>query len=123
MECKIKIMIVEDQAIVATALQIGLTSMGYEVTKPVSSGEEAVKRAKQDKPDLVLMDVFLLGEMDGIEAALEIRSDYDIPLIFLTGYNDEEIFEKINSIESCTYLIKPVDPVEIKAAIEQVLKK
>ncbi len=123
MKKEIKIMIVEDEAIAALGMQYALTSCGYTVLEPLSSGEEAVKKFKQDRPDIVLLDIYLEGNMDGIQAALKIRSISDTPIIFITGYQDEDILEKINSIESSIFLLKPVETREIESAIDQVLGK
>ena len=123
MEQKIKILIVEDEAIGALSLKRVLTRAGYHVCEPVSTGKEAVKRAKQEKPDLVIMDVFLRGEMDGIEAAMIIRSLYDIPILFVSGYAEEELSIKIKSVERSILLSKPFVPEEFLSAINQSLQK
>ena len=123
MEQKIKILIVEDEAIGALSLKRVLMRAGYHVCEPVSTGEEAVKRAKQEKPDLVIMDVFLRGEMDGIEAAMNIRSLYDIPILFVSGYAEEELSIKIKSVERSILLSKPFVPEEFLSAINQSLQK
>jgi len=91
---KIKILVVEDEAIIAKDLQWRLEGMGYEVPAVIASGEEAISRTVEFKPDLVLMDIMLLGEIDGIEAANEIRAKSDIPIIYLTAYADDEILER-----------------------------
>ena len=123
MEQKIKILIVEDEAIGALSLKRVLMRAGYHVCEPVSTGEEAVKRAKQEKPDLVIMDVFLRGEMDGIEAAMNIRSLYDIPILFVSGYAEEELSIKIKFVERSILLSKPFVPEEFLSAINQSLQK
>jgi len=78
-----RIMIVEDEVVPARTLQMSLREMGYEAGWIVSTGEEAVQKAQEHKPDLVLMDIILEGDMDGIEAAQQIRSLFDIPIIYL----------------------------------------
>ncbi|MCK5504665.1 MAG: response regulator, partial [Thermodesulfovibrionia bacterium] len=90
---KIKILVVEDEAIIATSLQKQLENYGYIVPSVEATGEEAIKKVSEDSIDLVLMDIVLLGEMDGIEAADQIRSRFDIPVIYLTAYADETILE------------------------------
>ena len=110
MKRKIKILIAEDEAISALSMQRALTRSGYDVCEMVSTGEEAVERVKQEKPDLVIMDVILNGRVNGIEAAMEIRSRSDIPIVFITGYEEGKLIEQIKSITSSTYLIKPFTP-------------
>ena len=88
---KTRIMIVEDEWTVAEEIKMVLQGMEYDVTSMSSSGEEAVQNAEKDKPDLVLMDIVLEGEMDGIAAANEIRSRFNIPIVFLTAYTDDKI--------------------------------
>ncbi len=82
---------VEDEAIIAKDIQRRLGKNGYEVTSIVSTGSGAVKKVEQDQPDLVLMDIVLPGEFDGIDAARLIRSKYDIPIIYVTAYADQDV--------------------------------
>ena len=118
---KKKILIVEDEAIFAMSMQRVLIRSGYEVSEPVSTGEEAVKRAKEEKPDLVIMDVMLQGQIDGIEAAMNIRSMHDMPIVFISGYQETELLERAKSVGSSTYLIKPIKPRDLELAINQSL--
>ena len=121
MRRKIKILIAEDEAISALSMQRALNRSGYDICDLVSTGEKAVAKAKQEKPDLVIMDVILNGRMNGIEAAMEIRSLADIPIVFLTGYEEEKLFERIKSIKSSTYLIKPFTPKALESTITEIL--
>ena len=82
---KAKVMIVEDEVIIASDLKVQLEGLGYEVTIAVTTGEEAIKFAESDPPDLVLMDIILSGKMDGIDTADVIRSQYNIPVVFITA--------------------------------------
>ena len=118
---KKKILIVEDEAIFATSMQRVLIKSGYDVCEPVSTGEEAVKRAKEEKPDLVLMDVILDGKIDGIEAAMDIRSLHDIPIVFISGCQEEKLLERAKSVRSSIYLTKPIKPQDLELAINQTL--
>ena len=118
---KAKILIVEDEGITATSLKTTLRYFGYQVCELISTGEEAVKSVEEEKPDLVIMDILLAGKMDGIEAAKKIRSRHDMPILFLTGYSDAEILEKIRGIEYSTLVTKPTNPDEIAVAIDQAL--
>ena len=116
---KKKILIVEDEAIFATSIQRVLIKSGYEVSEPVSTGEEAVERAKEETPDLVIMDVMLEGKIDGIEAAMNIRSLNDIPIVFISGYQEEKLLKRAKSVASSIYLIKPITPQDLELAIDQ----
>lgn len=118
-----KILVVEDERIIASGIQKDLESMGYIVTGIASSGPQAIEKAGMGQPDLVLMDIVLKGDMDGIEAAHEIINRYDIPIIYLTAYADEEILERAMVTEPYGYLIKPFNDSELKANIEMALYK
>ncbi len=115
-------MIVEDEAIVALEMKSSLSSIGYETCKIVNSGKKAIDGVEQEKPDIVLMDIIIKGEMDGIEAAREIRSRHDIPIIFTTGCEDEETRKRAEEVKPIAYLIKPVETEDIKLAIEKALE-
>ena len=91
---KIRILVVEDESLVARDIQNMLRSLGYDVTGVVSSGEQAIQKAAASVPDLVLMDIVLKGEIDGIAAAERIWEDYGIPVIYLTAYADDTTFEQ-----------------------------
>jgi PAS domain S-box-containing protein len=120
---KAKVLIVEDEAIIAKDLEWRLRGMGYEVPFVVASGEEAISKAEESNPDLVLMDIMLRGTMDGIEAANQIRTKADIPIIYLTAYIDEEILERAKITEPFGYLIKPIGDRELHSTIEITLHK
>lgn len=115
---KAKILIVEDEAIVACDIEGSLTSLGYTVSANVSFGEEAVKKAREDKPDLVLMDIMLRGDMDGIEAAETIHSELDIPVVYLTAYASNDLIERAKITEPFGYIIKPFEDRDLVSAIE-----
>ncbi len=120
---KSKIMIVEDEWITAEDIRMSLQSLGYIVTSLVTSGEEAIKNEEKDKPDLALMDIMLKGKMDGIEAASQISSCYNIPIIYLTAYADEKILERARITEPFGYIVKPFVNEDLKIAIEIALYK
>ncbi|RJR19239.1 MAG: response regulator [Nitrospiraceae bacterium] len=120
---KAKILVVEDEAIIASDLQWRLQSMGYDVPSIVASGEDAVSKVWEIKPDLVLMDIMLLGEIDGIEAASRIHSVNDTPVIYLTSYADEELLERAKITEPFAYMIKPIGDRELFSSIELSLSK
>lgn len=116
-----KILIVEDEAVIATDIQVALGRMGYSVSGMASSGEGAVEKAVADKPDLVLMDVRLKGGIDGIDAAARIRERVDIPVVYLSAYADDEILARAKMTHPYGYLLKPVVPKELQTTIEMAL--
>ena len=116
-----RIMIVEDEYIIAKDIQMSLENMGYAVSAIVSTGEEAVARAESEKPDLVLMDIMLKGAMDGIRAAERIRSNFGIPLIFLTAFSDDDRLKRAKVTLPFGYLLKPFQDRELKIFIEMAL--
>ena len=120
---KARIMIVEDEWTVAEEIKMVLESFEYTVTSMSSSGEEAIQNAEKDKPDLVLMDIMLEGEMDGIEAANEIRSRFNTPIIFLTAYTDEKILERVSITGPFVYIAKPFVNEDLKISIEIAMYK
>ena len=117
-----KILIAEDEAISAMSMQRALTISGYDVCELVSTGEKAVEGVKQVKPDLVILDVFLNGRVNGLEAAMQIRSGSDTPIVFVTGYEEGKLIERIKSVTSSTYLIKPFTPKALESAVTRVLQ-
>jgi len=118
-----RILVVEDESIVAEDLRDSPINLGYEVPSVVSSGEKAIRTAMDISPDLVLMDIVLQGEMDGIEAAKQIRFNYDIPVVYLTSYSDEQILERAKITEPYGYIIKPFKERELNINIEIALYK
>lgn len=118
-----KILIVEDEQIVARNIEKRLTAGGYQVVASAATGEEAVEKVKSLSPDIVLMDIKLKGKMDGIEAADFIRKNYQLPVIFLTSYTDEETFQRAKITEPFGYLIKPFDIKELNRTVEIALYK
>jgi len=120
---KAKILVVEDEKIVALDINNVLSKLGYDVPALVASGDEAVEAVKKTKPDLVLMDIVLKGNTDGIEAAELIRHRYGTPLVFLTAYADDEILRRVKHIEPFGYILKPFQEKELYSAIEIALFK
>ena len=118
-----RILIVEDEIITAEDIRESLQDMGYMVLGIVSSGEEAIKKVEEDIPDLVLMDIMLRGEMDGIAAAKQIRSVFNIPVVYLTAYSDKIILERAKITEPFGYILKPFDERELQINIEIALYK
>ncbi|MBL8019819.1 MAG: response regulator [Leptospirales bacterium] len=118
-----KILIVEDESIVALNLQNRLKSLGYGVAGVAASGEDAVKRCGEVNPDLVLMDIMLQGEMDGIGAAERIRKNYDVPVVYLTAYADDVTLDRAKMTEPFGYILKPFEVKEIRTTVEIALYK
>jgi YesN/AraC family two-component response regulator len=115
------ILIVEDDGILATSLKEILSGFGYICFAAVATGEEAVEIAKNRIPDLILMDIELAGELNGIDAAEIIRSFSDVPIVFLTGYSQEHRIQKAKFTAPSAYLIKPVHVPELHANMEMAL--
>ena len=118
------IMVVEDELIVAEGLKMTLTGMGYTVPRTAGSSEEALVDVDECAPDLILMDIVLEGSgMDGVETARRIRARYDIPVIFVTAYADDETLERVKTTEPSAYLLKPFNERELHSAIELALHR
>ncbi len=120
---KTKIMIVEDEAIVARDLSRQLTNLGYDVVATAYSGEEAVEKVREIYPDLVLMDIVLAGQMDGIQAAEKIEAIADIPVVYLTAYSDEKTLGRAKISGLSGYVLKPVKRKQLHVTIELALHR
>jgi len=118
-----KILVVEDESIIAKDIQNRLKSWGYAVPAIASSGEEAIKKAAGIQPDLVLMDIVLKGGMDGVEAAEEIRNRFNIPVVYLSAYADDKKLQRARITEPFGYILKPFEDRELRATIEMALYK
>lgn len=119
----VNLMLVEDERIVAFDLKRQLQGFGYHVGAVTASGEEALRQVAGENPDLVLMDIHLEGKMDGIDAASEIRARYQIPVVFLTAYAEDDTLRR--ALDSCPfgYLVKPCDGRELHATIQMALAR
>ena len=120
---KPRIMLVEDETIIADDLALRLRKMGYEICGTLTSGEDVINSLAVDRPDLILMDIVLQGEMTGIEAAERIGTDFGVPVIFLTAFGDDETFGRAKLADPFGYLLKPFQDRELKIAIEIALFK
>src|SRR6056297_761285 len=118
---KLKIQIVEDEGVVALDIRRHVESFGYSVSGIHASGEEAISSFDSETPNLVLMDIRLQGELDGIESARIIREKHDVPVIILTAYADEKTVERAKFIEPFGYIIKPFEERELRTNIEMAL--
>jgi DNA-binding response OmpR family regulator len=110
-----KVLIVEDEVICALYLKVELARHGFNVLKPVGSGEKALGVARENNPDVLIMDIHLSGKVDGIQTAKEIKSFSDPQVVFITGFADDEMKNRAREVESSIFLTKPVN-------VEQVLR-
>ena len=118
-----KLLIVEDQVIIALDLKNTLENLGYDVLGIAGSGEECLEMVSRDKPDLVLMDIMLSGDIDGITAATILRAAYDIPVIYLTAHSDEAFLKKANLTGPYGYIVKPIEEKDLYTSIEIALHR
>ncbi|MCK9150957.1 histidine kinase dimerization/phosphoacceptor domain -containing protein [Methanobacterium alcaliphilum] len=118
-----KILIVEDEELVAQDIKVILEDLGYEVPAITPSAEEALEKIEESCPDSVLMDIMLEGEMDGIEAAQKISERYDIPVVYLTAYSNQEILQRAKKTEPYGYILKPFQERDLQINIEMALYK
>lgn len=118
-----KVLVVEDENIVAMGIKHKLENMGYTVVDMVSSGENAVSAALKHDPDIILMDIVIKGDMDGIEAAKAIHEYNDVPIIYLTAYADDEMLMRARVTQPYGYIIKPFKSTELNANIQMALYK
>jgi PAS domain S-box-containing protein len=117
----VRIMIVEDEMVVALDLASRLGRLGYDICDNVPSGEEAIRQVDTLRPDLVLMDISLSGDLDGIEAAQQMRTRYDLPIIYLTANTDETTLRRAQLTHPANYLLKPFKERELQICIEMAL--
>lgn len=113
-----KLLIVEDEIVVAMELRLRLTALGYEVVGACDQGEQVADLVTRYEPDLVLMDIKLAGRMDGIEAAQQIHSIRDVPVVFLTAHSDEGTLQKAKLSDPYGYIVKPFSEAELRTTIE-----
>jgi len=118
-----KIMVVEDEWVVADQLCRDLKDLGYTVCSVASTGYEAIRKVEADRPDLILMDIVLKGRMDGIETAGRINSQFNIPMLYLTAYTNQEYIERAKETTPFGYLVKPYNQKELLANIEMAIHK
>jgi len=123
MDSPAKILIVEDEMIIGANISLQLSKLGYEVTGIVSRGEEAITHVKQSKPDIVLMDIQLKGQLDGIDTVNQIQLENDIPVIYLTANTDNENFERAKSTNPFAFISKPFKKLDLQHAIELTMDR
>lgn len=120
---KPRALIIEDEALIAEELRERLSRLGITVIAAVSSGEEGVEIAMSERPDLVLMDIRLSGQKDGVEAAREIREQVDIPIVYLTAHSDRRTVERANQTDHDGFILKPFLRKELQSTIAVALKR
>jgi PAS domain S-box-containing protein len=120
---QLKIVIVEDDPILCDLLKIRLAKLGYSVTGMFATGEDAIREISEHTPDLVIMDVTLVGKMDGIETAQQIQKQCPIPVVYLTGSTDQQTFERAKVTEDSEYIIKPFSDSDLHIGIEMAYHK
>jgi len=118
-----KILIVEDEAVVSLDIARRLEKMGYEVLGRVASGEEAIALVQENLPDLVLMDINLQGDIDGIQTATKLNEEHNLPVIYLTAYAGESTLERAKESKPYGYILKPFKERELHAAIEIAISR
>jgi len=119
---KIKILLVEDEVITASSLRLGLEELGYVVCPLATHGAKALKIARQEKPDIILMDVNLPGGMNGLEVAETLLKELNTQILFLTGYHNDDIIARINKLNPLGYFVKPVSALRIKDKLDESYK-
>ncbi|MBF0550350.1 MAG: response regulator [Deltaproteobacteria bacterium] len=117
----VKVMIVDDESLVTLQLSKYISKLGYDVIPPVMSGEESIDLARQVRPDLIFMDVLMPGKYDGIAAAEIIKREMDIPVVFVSGYSDDDLLQRAKQVEPLGYILKPFMEAEVKAVLELAL--
>ncbi len=123
MQEPLTVLIVEDEATIVMYLKAMVKKMGHTVLASLSTGEEAVIQALARKPDVVLMDIMLAGEIDGIEAVTQIRVFSDAVIIFITGYAESEIHERICRLQNIGYLMKPINPFVLGEKVQAMCEE
>ncbi len=118
-----RILIVEDERIVAMGIKRMLITLGYSITGIASSGEDAIRKAESTFPDLVLMDIMLKGEVNGIEAAKEIKAHFSIPVVYLTACSENKIVESAWKTNPSGYIVKPFDERDLQKSIDVALRR
>ena len=109
---KINVLVVEDESIVSKDIQYSLKKLGYNVVGVAATGQKAIDLCREKSPDIILMDIMLKGDINGIEASTRIKESYNIPVIFLTAYADENTLSKAKVTEPYAYIIKPFKEIQ-----------
>ena len=119
---KISILLVEDEVITAMLIEAQLKKIGYTLTNHVTTGENAIAATLLKRPDIILMDIRLAGNIDGIEAASVIKSETNIPIIFITSYDDQATRDRVRNLDPLGFLEKPLEIYKLKDIIDSHFK-
>lgn len=114
-------MIVEDEVVIAIGLRKRLQSMGYEVCQLITESDEVIRSVEKENPDLVVMDINIQGKKDGIELAKEVRSRFNVFVVFLSGYPDAETERRTQSVDHSGFFVKPVEVSTLHQAFQKAL--
>jgi len=120
---ELRALIVEDETLIAEELGERLSHLGFSVIAMVDSAEEGIAIATRERPDLVLMDIRLKGKKDGVEAAKEIRSQVDVPIVYLTAYSDQLTVDRVRGSEHDAFLLKPFQGRELQTTIDVAMRR
>ena len=123
MDSSATFLIVEDEMIIGANISLQLTKLGYEVLGIIPRGEEALMFLKENQPDIILMDINLKGEFDGVETAKRIRQDHDIPIIYITANADEVNFNRAKDTKPQAFISKPFKKLDLQRAVELTLSR
>src|SRR5258708_2779627 len=119
----LRALIVEDEILIAEELRERLSRLGFSVIAAVDSAEEGIAIATRERPDLVLMDIRLSGEKDGVQAVKEIRQQVDVPIVYLTAYSDRLTLDRAKGTEHDAYILKPFHRRELQSTIEVAMQR
>lgn len=123
MDAPVKLLIVEDDMLIAARISLQLTQLGYQVTGLVPSGQEALQHIAQHQPDIILLDIHLKGALDGIETAHTIQESWDIPIIYVTANTDEATFGRARQTRPYAFISKPINAIDLQRAIELTISR
>jgi DNA-binding LytR/AlgR family response regulator len=123
MESLVKILVVEDEMIIGAKISMQLTALGYEVTGILSRGEEVLNHIKENKPDIILLDIHLKGKMDGVETAQQVEQRFQIPVIYITANADEATFKRAKTTRPAAFISKPFKQLDLQRAIELTISR
>ncbi len=123
MENPVKLLVVEDDMIIAAKVSMQLTKLGYEVTGIVPRGEEAILHVSDNRPDIILLDINLKGELDGIATAHAVHRMWDIPIIYVTANTDEATFARARETRPYAFIAKPIKNIDLQRAIELTISR
>ena len=118
---RVRILIIEDEVIVAEDLEVAISNIGYKMVDSAVTAKDAIEKAVELKPDLILMDIILGGKADGIDASIEIKEKLSIHIVFLTSYSDIKLMDRAKVTEPYAYILKPFQERQLFASIEMAL--